>query len=223
MFEELISGMASLFYAFLSGDSFSIYEVIWHWSAYPFFATVMVVSVSVLLFVVRRVPFLDNQLERSVLILTYIVIAMVIFIEVIRRFIFQLQAPWSTTLPPYLFLIMSWVGCAYNAKLRTHLSFDEFRMRLPRLGQFFCLLLDSILWLLFSLIIVVTAMRQTVNSASNFQILLGTDDVMQWWFYVCVPISWIILSMRVVENSIEDYNKLRSGSALIENKSFLGD
>jgi hypothetical protein len=42
-----------------------------------------------------------------------------------------------------------------------------------------------------AVIVVVATLRLTANSAANFQILLGTDDVMRWWFYICVPLAWL--------------------------------
>ena len=153
--------------------------------------------------------------EKTVLVSTYLIIAAIIFVEVIRRFVFQVQAPWSTTLPPYLFLIMTWVGCAYNTRLRAHLRFTEIRTNLPRLGQFMCLSLDALLWVIFSIVVIVTTLKQTANSASNFQILLGTDNVMQWWFYICVPISWMVLSGRVIENWLDDLRRYREDEEMI--------
>ena len=76
--------------------------------------------------------------------------------------------------------------------------------------------LDAVLWLTFALIVIVTTTKQTANSASNFQILLGTDDVMQWWFYACVPISWMFLCARVIENLIEDFARYNSGEPLVQ-------
>ena len=61
--------------------------------------------------------------------------AWIIFWGVIDRFVFSNQVPWSTTIPPFLFMIMAWFGCSYNVKLRTHLSFSEFRMKMTRARQ----------------------------------------------------------------------------------------
>ena len=91
----------------------------------------------------------------------------------------------------------------------------EFRANLPRTGQLLCLTLDAVLWVTFAIIVIVTTIKQTANSASNFQILLGTDDVMQWWFYICVPLSWMVLSGRVIENVIDDYRRYRTGEQMI--------
>ena len=209
-------GLGTIVSAIISTDSFAITEALDHQAAYVFGAGIVLIGGLLLMYLLRAVPFLDRYLERTVLITTYLIIAAVIFVEVIRRFVFQVQAPWSTTLPPYLFLIMTWVGCAYNTKLRTHLSFSEIRSNLPRAGQLACLTLDAVLWLIFALIVIVTTLKQTANSASNFQILLGTDNVMQWWFYACVPASWLLLSARVMENLTVDFARYRSGEPLIQ-------
>ncbi|MEM7615622.1 MAG: TRAP transporter small permease subunit, partial [Pseudomonadota bacterium] len=90
----------------------------------------------------RLIPWLDRHLERTVMVYSYLLIAGIIFVEVFRRFALNQQVPWSTTVPPLLFMVMAWFGCAYNVRLRTHLSFSEFRTAMPRVGQMFCLTLD---------------------------------------------------------------------------------
>ena len=85
---------------------------------------------------------------------------------------------------------MTWFGCAYNVRLRTHLAFNEFRMNMPRRAQLACLFLDAVLWIGFCWIVIVTSARLTANSAANFQIMLGTDNVLQWWFLISVPIAF---------------------------------
>ena len=184
--------------------------------AWPVGLIAMLGSAAILLAIYRLVPLIDRHLERTVMVWTYLIIAGVIFIEVFRRFVLSEQAPWSTTLPPFLFLIMTWFACAYNVRLRTHLAFAEFRSNMGRTGQMACLVLDAVLWLAFCWVVVVTSARVTANSASNFQILLGTDNVLQWWFLITVPIAFTMMATRVIENLLEDIANYRNGRPLIE-------
>lgn len=210
-----IDGIGAIFSAIASNDAWMMSEAFNHPSAYLFGALLAIGGGYLIMRLFKAVPFLDNYFESTVLVGTYLTIAAIIFVEVIRRFVFQVQAPWSTTLPPFLFLVMTWVGCAYNTRLRAHLRFTEIRTNLPRTGQFMCLTLDAVLWVLFSIVVIVTTLKQTANSASNFQILLGTDNVMQWWFYICVPIAWTVLSGRVIENWVDDLRRYRQGEEMI--------
>ncbi len=171
----------------------------------------------------KKVPWIDRHLERTIVVYSYIIIATIIFLGVIQRFVFSSQVPWSTTIPPLLFMIMAWYGCSYNVKLRTHLSFNEFRTKMGRSGQISCLMLDNLLWFIFCIIVVTTTARVTVNTYDNFAIVLGTDDVMRWWFIVTMPICFIMMAGRVLGNTIEDLTKFRNGEPLIKQAVIGGD
>lgn len=207
--------LSALFQALMAQDAFSISDALGNNWAYLIIAIAMVPGILLLLGLFRLLPWIDQNAEKYVMVISYLTIGTIIFVEVIRRFALKVQEPWSTTLPPYLFLVMTWVGCAYNVKFRSHLTFDEFRSAMPQAGQLACLFLDAVLWLGFGLIVIVTTLRQTLNAAANFQIMLGTDNVMQWWFYISVPIAWLILCARVVENLAEDLHDFRGGKNLM--------
>lgn len=164
----------------------------------------------------KRVPLLDKHLERSIMVVSYLGIALIIFWGVVDRFIFSNQQPWSTTIPPLLFMVMAWFGATYNVRLRSHLNFSEFRSRMGRNSQFMCLCLDNVLWMGFAIIVMVTTSRATALSASNFQIVLGTDNTMQWWFLILAPLAFLLMAARVVENFLEDLQNYRSGNELIK-------
>ncbi len=210
-----VTEVGAVFGAIMSYDSWEMNQAFRTEGAWivGFFATLIGGLLVVQIY--KRVPFIDKHLERTVMVWTYLIISAVIFVEVFRRFILSEQAPWSTTLPPFLFLIMTWFGCSYNVRLRTHLAFAELRMNLPRAGQLATLCLDATLWFVFCWVVVVTSMRVVANSAANFHILLGTDDILQWWFLVTVPISFILLCARVFENLHEDFANYRSGADII--------
>ena len=86
-----------------------------------------------------------------------------------------------------------------------------------------CLLLDAILWFGFAVIVLVTTTRLTVLSASNFQIVLGTDNVMQWWFLITAPLSFVLMTARVIENLRDDILNWLRGKPLIEQAVIGGD
>ena len=178
-------------------------------------------------FIVVMIPcfllLLERTPERTIVVYCYIVMAVIIFIGVIQRFVFSVQVPWSTTIPPLLFMIMAWYGCTYNIRLRTHLSFSEFRSNLGRNGQLFWLTFDNVLWLIFAIIVVTTTARVTVNTYDNFAIVLGTDDVMRWWFLVTMPLCFVLLASRAFENIMEDFKNYRNGDPLIEQAVIGGD
>ncbi|MEL6479869.1 MAG: TRAP transporter small permease subunit [Pseudomonadota bacterium] len=214
--ETLFTDAASVVSALFSDDAWTMSEAFGTAGAWPVGLVLMLLAAGLLLVIYKLVPFIDRHLERTVMVWTYLLIAGVIFVEVFRRFALNEQAPWSTTLPPFLFLIMTWIGCSYNIRLRTHLAFAEFRMNMGARGQLACLILDAVLWLTFCWVVVVTSSRVAANSASNFQILLGTDNVLQWWFLVSVPLAFTMMATRVIENLLEDLDNYRNDRPLLK-------
>lgn len=178
---------------------------------------VLIVFAPILLMMLERTP------ERTIVIYSYIIMAVIIFIGVIQRFVFSVQVPWSTTIPPLFFMVMAWYGCTFNIRLRTHLSFSEFRSKFGRTGQLFWLVFDNVLWLIFCVIVVTTTARVTVNTYDNFALVLGTDDIMRWWFLLTMPLCFVLMATRAIENVIEDFAKYKSGAPMIEQAVIGGD
>jgi len=53
--------------------------------------------------------------------------------------------------------------------------------------------------------------------------LLGTDNVLQWWFLVTVPVAFILLTARVMMNAARDMRVYREGGTLIQDAVIGGD
>lgn len=215
--------IGAIFSALLTRDSFEIRTALASDAAWIVGAGVTALGGLAVMAIYRAVPFIERHLERTIMVYSYLAIALIIFRGVVNRFVFNDQSPWSTTIPPLLFMIMAWYGAAYNVRLRTHLSFNEFRIAMPRAGQMVCLWLDAILWFGFAVIVVTTTSRLVALSASNFQIVLGTDNVMQWWFLLTAPVAFILLAGRVFQNLAEDIQNWRTGDPLIRQAVIGGD
>lgn len=166
---------------------------------------------------------LDRNIEKSIILSNYVAMTGIIFVEVIRRFVFSQQAAWSSTIPIYLFLWIVWAGCAYNVKIRAHLTFDELRARLPYGAQYACLLLDAALWIIFSGIVIYYTTEQVLLSRDNFAIVQGTDNVMQWWFYIATPFAFAVLVFRVLQNVWADWRVFKAGEEFRIRTSVFGD
>lgn len=214
--------LGAILSAMASQDSWEIRNALKSDAAWVLGAVATAAGGFLVLFLYRLIPLLDRHLERTIMVWSYLAIAFIIFWGVIDRFVFKNQEPWSTTIPPLLFMIMAWFGAAFNVRLRTHLSFSEFRMIMPRWAQMACLCLDAVLWFVFAVIVFVTTVRVTALSASNFQIVLGTDNVMQWWFLITAPLSFVLLAARVFENLSDDLSNWRENRPLI-NQAVIGE
>jgi len=141
---DMIAGMGEIIAAFLSNDSFEVQSAMRGNSGiWPLGLIATLVGGALVALIYKTVPFIERHLEPTVMVASYLAIGYIIFAGVVQRFFLDGQPPWSTTIPPFLFLIMAWFGCSYNVKLRTHLAFAEFRKAAPRPVQFSLLMLDA--------------------------------------------------------------------------------
>ena len=166
---------------------------------------------------------LDENIEKSIILVCYVAMTAIIFVEVIRRFAIGEQAAWSSTIPIYLFLWVTWIGCSYNCKKRSHLRFEEFRARLPYKGQFFCIVVDHIVWIGFAILVIFFSVEQVQIAYDNFAIVQGTDDVMQWWFYMATPIAFVLVIYRVTKNLLEDIKRFQNNEPMLIKANEIAD
>jgi TRAP-type C4-dicarboxylate transport system permease small subunit len=150
---------------------------------------------------------LDKNAERTLILFAYSAMSLIIVFAVFERFILKQMVPWSTSIPIYLFLWVTWIGCSHNVRQRTHLVFNDIRVRLPYGGQFACMVLDAVLWIVFAVIVLYYTIEQTRLVEMNFAIVQGTDNVMQWWFYMATPVAWALLIVRVLQNLLDDVRR----------------
>ena len=152
---------------------------------------------------------LDKNAERYLILVAYSSMALIIVYAVFERFVLNQMVPWSTSIPIYLFLWVTWIGCSHNVRQRTHLVFNDIRVRLSHGWQFACLCLDALLWIVFGAIVLYYTIEQTRLVEMNFAIVQGTDNVMQWWFYLATPLAWALLIVRVLQNVADDVARYR--------------
>ncbi|UFS56625.1 TRAP transporter small permease [Comamonadaceae bacterium M7527] len=168
------------------------------------------------------VRWLDKNAERTLILVAYATMALIIVYAVVERFVFKTQIPWSSSIPIYLFLWVTWIGCSQNVRKRTHLVFNDLRLRMPYRAQYACLVLDALLWVVFGLVVLNFTIEQTMLVEMNFAIVQGTDNVMQWWFYLATPVAWSLLLLRVVQNLWDDTVRFRGNQPFLVDIQAIG-
>lgn len=145
---------------------------------------------------------LDRNIERAVMLPLYGFIALMIGGEGIFRYLTSTQTQWGGTAAIQAFIFLSWIGCAYHVRHRTHLSFDALRKRFgPRLRLLACVI-DDLIWLLLAAIVVyyslgVVEMQRSLGSA-----LEGTDSFPLWLATASVPAGWLLIAGRAVQDLV---------------------
>ena len=160
------------------------------------------------------IRWLDTNLEKVIILVAYTACAGIIAIEVFRRFFWGQQVAWSTTIPAYMFVWLTWPGAAYGVKVRAHLAFTEFRARLPRLWQYVALQVDYLLFIVFGTVAIYYSYDLLLVQIHHGSTVPGTITIPAWWFYLATPVGWALLIFRVLQNAVQDYRAYFGGRPL---------
>ncbi|SRR6266498_180660 len=145
---------------------------------------------------------LDKNTERALMLPLYAFIALVIGGEGILRYLTNTQSAWGGAAAIQAFIFLSWVGCAYHVRHRSHLRFDALRKRLPPKLQLAVHVLDDVIWLLLAAVIIFHSSALARMHAGLGSTLEGTDSIPMWLATATVPASWTLIAFRAVQDLV---------------------
>jgi TRAP-type C4-dicarboxylate transport system permease small subunit len=159
---------------------------------------------------------IDRNAETILMRFFYGYLSLIIFLEVVRRFFFKVQTTWGAPTAIYAFIWLSWIGCSHNIRERTHLRFPGFRAHMSHTKQFLCFLLDDLIWLLISIIVLISSIKLLSLQISVGQTIEGTDNIPQWIATLSVPVGFCFVVFRVVQDIFINIRYFRYGQPFMK-------
>ena len=158
---------------------------------------------------------LDRNVEYWLNVLLYAYILVIVFLEVLARYVFKGSIVWSEETAVYAFIWMSYLAMARLARTRSHLAFTPLRDMLPRGGQLACLLASDIALGTLSVIVVIYMWRPIADSVDFHQTMQGADLPI-WIATLAVPVGWLMVLIRTVQRALDAIGNYRRGGIVAE-------
>lgn len=111
---------------------------------------------------------LNENLEIYISIILISSMTMLIFIQVVMRYVFKNSLSWSEELARYMFVWLIYLSISYGAKIRKHIKIEAFMKMFPEKGRKYIVIMGDCLFLIFAIIIVITS-----SELVQKQIMLG--------------------------------------------------
>jgi len=160
---------------------------------------------------------IDNNLERWLSLVFYMMIAVTIITEVIRRFVFSYSSIWGEEVARYSFIYMAWLGASLGVKNRAHIRIDIILNFLPNRGQSIVYLFSDFLTIILAVIALYFSMGSVLTSIEFGSVTHGLR-IGHYWFLMAVPIGFTLIVIRLLQSITRDFRDLRTG-----NKPFSGN
>ena len=136
------------------------------------------------------------------------VLVVVVFIQVVLRYLFRYSLPWSEETARFLFLWIVWIGAAYAVKMRAHLKIDFVVNMLPQRAQKYMELFATLIWFAFCLFFTYKGVELTRILFVRGQITPVMKLPMAY-VYAAVPTGAILMLLRLVEDLARQIRDLR--------------
>ncbi len=156
----------------------------------------------------KKVTNVLDKVENIVLVSMFVAMVLVIFFQVIMRYVFKNSLSWSEELGKFIFVWISWLGIAIGQKRGEHIRITLLVDRLPFKGQQFLNLLSDIIVILICLV-------TTYYSISLVGSQAGTRyagiKISMSWGYLSVAVGCILMIIRCIASSLESIRLMREG------------
>ena len=120
-----------------------------------------------------------------------------VFFQVVMRYVFQNSLSWSEELARYIFLWQTWLGASYAVREHRHLRgemlADRFKGRSRLVFELFVLLV----WFGFSAFLAYQGYRMTAFLAQSGQSSAAMQIPISW-AYASVPVGCGLMALRLV-------------------------
>lgn len=141
---------------------------------------------------------LDEQLEEGVLMFSFIFLILLVFLQVVSRYIFNFSLGWSEELSRYILIWITWISASYAIRKREHIRITVVKDKLPLFLQKVVELIVILLWFLFVIVMAIEGTKIVQNIQQMGQ-MSATVGVPMWIIYLILPIGGILMGIRLIQ------------------------
>lgn len=149
----------------------------------------------------RAFRWADERLEYTLSFLFYVYLTAIIFIEVVRRYVFNDSSSYGEETAIYAFIWMTYIAAAKGVKDRSHLAVTILVDRMGRRGRFAMAMLSDVCFFVLALVVLYYSLVAVSQSIEFGQNMRGVNLPM-WLATVSVPFGWLLIMVRVVQRSV---------------------
>ncbi|WP_340002339.1 TRAP transporter small permease [Oceanobacillus sp. FSL K6-0127] len=153
----------------------------------------------------KVVRWLDEHFEEYILVFLSAFTVVIIFLQVVMRYVFGNSLTWSEEMARYMFIWLIYIGVSYAVKKKRHLGVDAITMLFKEKGNLIVALIANFSFLIFAIVMTYfgldIVLRVTRESAA-LQIPLT-------WVYVAPVVGMTLTSIRLIQNMVIEVKQLK--------------
>jgi len=141
---------------------------------------------------------LITRIERTVMLISYLVLILIVSLETIRRMITGVQFGWGPDVAMYAFVWLAWFSMSSNLRSGNQLAFQTFRDRFSPHVRHGFQVLDCLIWLVIGSVVIVTSFQVVQTDLRLGRTVFGTNIPLVA-ASLAVPCGWAFSMIRILQ------------------------
>lgn len=159
----------------------------------------------------RGIKYYYDHFEEILIVITLVVMTILVFLQVVLRYIFNSGIVWSEEVSRYLFVWVSWLGLGLGARENQHIKVEMLVNKLKGNQLLAVKILSDLIVLAINVFVVyegVRLMNMTLLTHKKSALLHCTMAI----FQAAVPVGCGLMCIRNIEDIVKTWNDHKNGT-----------
>lgn len=153
-----------------------------------------------------------NRFEEGFLIATLVLMVLLIFGQVVGRYVFQSAPSWTEEFARYIHIFQVWIGAGYAVKLREHIKVTAFVNIFNGTARKIMDIASTLIWFVLIVLVAVFGTQLVLATLQYGQVSPATQIPM-WVVYLAVPLGSVSMAVRLIQQLVgiirKDYSNIK--------------
>lgn len=159
----------------------------------------------------KRILNFYNRTEEHILVIIFVIMLTVTFIQVIMRFVFNNSLSWADEFARFLFVWLSWLGISIGARKGEHIKITMLVDKMPFYVAHLINILSDIIVIIICFVTIYYSVFLTHAMVGTRYISLHISYA---WGYAAIPISCALMILRLLLSITASVKTLKKGAPL---------
>ncbi|MEK9569843.1 MAG: TRAP transporter small permease [Candidatus Puniceispirillaceae bacterium] len=156
--------------------------------------------------------FLEKHFEELLAGILVMIMASMVFFQVVMRYLFSMPTSWSDEIAIYAMLWSVYVSVAWAVRERAHIRVMNFVQLFPKKIAIFLTILSDFIWFLFGIFLTYQSVLLDLSFWENAY-RSPALDIDQKWPYMCLILGFGLMTLRLVQIY---YRWIKYGEPILE-------
>ena len=159
----------------------------------------------------KKIAKVYDRLEEYILVFSLIVTVVLIFYQVVMRYVFNNTPFWTEEVARYIFVWQIWLGTSIGVRERKHIRVELVRELFVRTGRklqgHILEIMIILVWMAFTAFLTVSGFQLISAQAAQGAVSVGLRLPLQY-AYAAIPVGCGVVTVRLAFNLVSEFKDM---------------